>query len=282
MAPGASLQGPRQTTWGQHKKMVLPDYIVEAATRETDSSDLETLKDWVEESGGDINDVDEDGCTILNLSLIFDNPETVRWAIAHGADVNKPGDMDGDHPLYTAIGSAEVGFGLEAAAMLLDAGASIDARTTATIEGVYIAGETALSNAIDWLRYDRIDMAEKGLAYVKLLLRRGAKLDGCWGGRSAEECLRQIEDPSAFPEYEAAYSSTIPPTDATKETFIACKKLIANERRRRYLLQRKEILRLRSLALRGRAKPDALLAAVARLPNEMAWHVISYWRLGEV
>ena len=50
------------------KTMVLPGYIVEAATRETDSSDLETLKDWVEESGGDINDVDEDGCTILNLS----------------------------------------------------------------------------------------------------------------------------------------------------------------------------------------------------------------------
>ena len=47
--------------------MVLPGYIVEAATRETDSSDLETLKDWVE-FGGDINDVDEDGCTILNLS----------------------------------------------------------------------------------------------------------------------------------------------------------------------------------------------------------------------
>ena len=127
------------------------------------------------------------------------------------------------------------------------------------------------------LRYNRIDMAEKGLAYVSLLLRRGAKLDGCWGGRSAEDCLRQIEDPSAFPEYEAAYSSTIPPTDATKETFIACKKLIANERRRRYLLQRKEILRLRSLALRGRAKPDALLAAVVLLPNELAWHVLSFW-----
>ena len=72
-------------------------------------------------------------------------------------------------------------------------------------------------------------------------------------------------------------SSTIPPTDATREKFIACKKLIADERRRRYLLQRKKILRLRSLALRGRAKPDALLAAVARLPNEMAWHVLSFW-----
>ena len=44
--------------------MVLPGYIVEAATREPDASDqVETIRDWLE-NGGDINDVDEDGCTI--------------------------------------------------------------------------------------------------------------------------------------------------------------------------------------------------------------------------
>ena len=161
--------------------------------------------------------------------------------------------------------------------MLLDAGADIDARITAAVDGEHIAGETALSNAIDWFRYDRITMAEKGLAYVSLLLRRGAKLDGCWGGRSAEDCLRHIEDPSAFPDLEGAYTVTEPPTGATKEKLIACKKLIADERRRRYMLPRRAFLRLRSLALRGRAEPDALLAAVARLPNEMAWHVLSFW-----
>ena len=64
---------------------------------------------------------------------------------------------------------------------------------------------------------------------------------------------------------------------ATKGQFVACKKIIADERRRRYLLPRRAFLRLRSLALRGRAKPDALHAAVARLPNELAWHVLSYW-----
>ena len=95
--------------------------------------------------------------------------------------------------------------------------------------------------------------------------------------RSAEECLRHIEDPSAFPDLEGAYSVIELPTDATKEKFIACKKLIADERRRRYMLPRRAFLRLRSAALRGRAKPDALLAAVARLPNEMAWHVLSFW-----
>ena len=80
----------------------------------------------------------------------------------------------------------------------------------------------------------------------------------------------------AFPELEGAYSITRPPIK-TKAEFIACKKLIADERRRRYMLPRRAFLRLRSLALRGRAKPDSLLAAVARLPNEMAWHVLSFW-----
>ena len=31
------------------------------------------------------------------------------------------------------------------------------------------------------------------------------------------------------------------------------------------------------LALRGRAKPDSLLASVVRLPNELAWHVLTFW-----
>ena len=67
------------------------------------------------------------------------------------------------------------------------------------------------------------------------------------------------------------------PPSATKSQFVACKKLIADERRRRYMLPRRAFLRLRSLSRRGRAQPDALLAAVARLPNEMAWHVLSFW-----
>ena len=106
-------------------------------------------------------------------------------------------------------------------------------------------------------------------------------MDGCWGGRSAEDCLRQIEDPSAFPAFEGYYrqdanaESKLP--TATKKQFAACKKLIADERRRRYMLPRRAFLRLRSLALRERAEPNALLAAVARLPNEMAWHVLSFW-----
>ena len=90
--------------------------------------------------------------------------------------------------------------------------------------------------------------------------------------------LRHVEEPGAFPELEGAYSITRPPIK-TKAQFIACKKLIADERRRRYMLPRRAFLRLRSLSLRKRAKPaDTLLASVVRLPNELVWKVLAYWR----
>ena len=83
--------------------------------------------------------------------------------------------------------------------------------------------------------------------------------------------------PDAFPDHEDAYPITRQLID-TKAQFIACKKLIADERRRRYMLPRRAFLRLRSLAHRGRAKPaDPVLSSVVRLPNEMAWHVLSFW-----
>ena len=97
---------------------------------------------------------------------------------------------------------------------------------------------------------------------------------------SAEDCLRHVEDPIAFerrfPGLQGCYAITRPPT-TIKAQVTACKKLIADERRRRYMLPRRAFLRLRLLALRGRAKPDALLAAVVLLPNELAWHVLSFW-----
>ena len=45
-------------------------------------------------------------------------------------------------------------------------------------------------------------------------------------------------------------------------------------------LPRKRVLRLRSLAARGRAKDptDAIVARVFRLPNELCWHVLQFWR----
>ena len=50
-------------------------------------------------------------------------------------------------------------------------------------------------------------------------------------------------------------------------------------------LPREEVLRLRSLVIRGRARPrvrtraaDPIVARVVRLPNELVWKVLAYWR----
>ena len=50
-------------------------------------------------------------------------------------------------------------------------------------------------------------------------------------------------------------------------------------------MPRKEVLRLRSLVLRGRARArrtrgaDPVVARVLRLPNELVWKVLDYWRV---
>ena len=50
-------------------------------------------------------------------------------------------------------------------------------------------------------------------------------------------------------------------------------------------LPRRRVLSLRSLVARGRARPrvrtrgaDAVVGRVFRLPNEMCWHVLEFWR----
>ena len=159
---------------------------------------------------------------------------------------------------YTCGVPNPIGGGTDIINMLLDAGAEIDAKTPEAVYGVAIAGETALSTSLDWFRHED---AKTALRYVTLLLRRGASLDDCWGGMPAEECLRHIETPDAFgddinkiydPRGDASDASDVA-SRATDKDFIACKKLIADERRRRYLLPRKEILRLRTLVARHRA-----------------------------
>ena len=95
----------------------------------------------------------------------------------------------------------------------------------------------------------------------------------------AEECLRHIEDPDAFGNDINAILEQRDASMATNEDFIACKKLIADERRRRCVAKRKEVLRLRSLVVRGRAKKssDAMLEPSFRLPDGVLWNVLSFW-----
>ena len=80
------------------------------------------------------------------------------------------------------------------------------------------------------------------------------------------------------------------PALATDEHWLACKDLILGVRAagswRAYArLPRKRVLRLRSLMLRGRARPrrtrgaDPIVARAFKLPNEMVWKVLAFWRV---
>ena len=93
--------------------------------------------------------------------------------------------------------------------------------------------ESPLSTSLDWFRYDDVGWDETGLSYVSLLLRYGPDLDECWG---ATDRLRTAYGTSrirdAFPELEGDIRQNPRPV-ANNEAFLACKKLIADERRRR-------------------------------------------------
>ena len=92
-----------------------------------------------------------------------------------------------------------------------------------------------------------------------------------------------LYDRDALERYE-----TRCPALATDEHWLACKDLILGVRAagswRAYArLPRKRVLRLRSLMLRGRAKPRRggpnVVARTFKLPNEMVWKVLAFWRV---
>ena len=104
------------------------------------------------------------------------------------------------------------------------------------------------------------------------LLRAGAPLDATYRNMSAERMF-------------ALYQSGRPEL-AHDEHWVACTKLVDDIRAAggtwtAYRRQsRKDVLRLRSLMLRGRTKDaaDPIVARVLRLPNELCWHVLQFWR----
>ena len=269
--------------------MVLSDELSEAARVGADV-DFARITAYLN-AGGDVNDVDVDGETMLYMNITYeggdhhdvddldadDRLRIVRLLLARGADANIRSPFGGRTPLYQACNCEDRAFGLGAIRCLLEAGANIDQKRKHPHYNARLE-ESPLCASLDWFRRDQVRWSDIGLSYVSLLLRYGPDLDGCWGDRSVEDCLRHIEEPDAFPELGGTYHRTVPPVE-TKEQFLACKRLIADERRRRYLLQRKEVLRLRSLSIRGRAKKssDAILEPSFRLPDGVLWNVLSFW-----
>ena len=119
---------------------------------------------------------------------------------------------------------------------------------------------------------------------VTLLLRAGADLDSCFGGKSAlsvEDVLHGVE------QSERDDPHFHPPWNADNKTLKTIKELVAGVRREGSWLafrraEQKASFRLWWLVARGRATTaDPLLGRVAGLPNELRSKVLGYWCLAE-
>jgi len=173
---------------------------------------------------------------------------TMRWLLDHGADPHKR--ADDRTPLHRAGHYCRN----EAAVILLDAGADVDASRKHGVRPLH----------------DAIDCRCEGTALgtCKLLLSRGASLDvRTRKGRDAEAWARIINKPRLAALFAAvrAAGGWKPYVDAPRRELLALRR------------------ELPSLRERGRATPsdDRLYERLfhdARVPEEIFIHVLSYWR----
>ena len=250
--------------------MVLPRPIVYAAK----DGNLTAVREWLE-SGGDVNDTDGDGGTLL--LRVVGAPRVIseahldmaRLLLSHDADINKS-EKDSYTPLHCCAIYPEQSSRGPLIQLLLDAGANVNARNC--------DGETPLAIALFlsvWRNYN--DAARASLDMITRLLRAGAALDAIRGNNSSiEDLLREEGHRYRESSHYCALEALISDVRAAGSTWKGYVRALP-----------KELLRLRSLVARGRAREKvrtrrktpreiALLFAPA-FPNELFWRVLEYW-----
>ena len=249
--------------------MVLPRPIVYAAK----DGNLTAVREWLE-SGGDVNDTDGDGGTLLlrvfGSSATSDaHRDVARLLLSHGADINKS-ERDSYTPLHCcAIYPEQSGRG-PLIQLLLDAGANVNARNC--------DGETPLAIALFlsvWRNYN--DAARASLDMITRFLRAGAALDAIRGdNKSIEDLLREEGHRYRESSHYCALEALISDVRAAGSTWKGYVRALP-----------KELLRLRSLVARGRAREkvrtrrktprEIALLFAPTFPNELFWGIMTYW-----
>ena len=247
--------------------MVLPPELVEAAK----AGNVTAVREWLE-SGGDPNDTDSRGCTLL-LKVVITGEisdahlDVARLLLSHGADVNKS-DVDSFTPLHCCAIFPKQSSRGPLIQLLLDAGARVNATTG--------AGETPLAIALFLSVWRSPDYARASLDMITRLLRAGAGLDAIQRDKSAEDMLcdegHRYRGSSDYRALEALVSD-LRAAGSNWKSYVRAPP--------------KELLRLRSLVARGRAREKKRLRAktpreIALLfapsfPNELFWNVATYW-----
>ena len=246
--------------------MVLPIEIGDAAQ----DADRDRVIAWLD-AGGSINDVDEDGYTLVHSCVCGDRDSAyvdgrhvalLRQLIALGADVNIPTTRPGNrYGVYTALHEVARKYGqrqadLEMLSLLFRAGANVNARDSNDHTPLFVC-----------LPYP----SELRTTLITELLRAGASLDACHGDEAAEDIMQRHESGR--------------PSLAENEQWLATKRLVAGVRKygtfKKYMrAPHRDVLTVRGLAQRGHlSTSDSVLNFLARLgDNGVCWHILSFWR----
>ena len=265
--------------------MRIPDEVANAAKK----ADLDAVKAWLAQQTANIDKHrDKYGWTLLHLScldeLTADHIALAEYLLSCGANIDRCGKAHNGPVLHLACA---LHFRPESADMvgfLLRQGSDVNSKDT-------LHGATPLTKAIRHF-YQTSDYWSSGtniraLDCVVKLLRAGASLD--------DVGQLDISDPTSN-RIEAFLVDQVGtfPSLSSDEHFVACQAIIAGVRaagswrafrdaptnpwRAYERVPRKAVLRLRSLVARGRATTaNPVFKALFASPNEIVWHVLSFW-----
>ena len=250
--------------------MAVPMAILDAARL----GDRETVVAWLDSPGANVNAVAHDGVSLLMVVACRYGPdglptrdaeaslELARELLRRGADVN----LELVRPSFENVGAFEMSlsclnavfvsddaapeFVRDFACLLIDAGLQVSELQVFTLLQMFVNGQSSRCLAEIFFK----------------LLRAGAPMD------TAPTYFRTEETPVlAQDEHWSACRALAEGVEAAGGSWAGYRRT-----------QRKEVLRLRSLVLRGRARPhradDAIMKPIFRLPNELAWKVLGFWR----
>ena len=227
------------------------------------SSDMESLEAIL--AAVDVNARDEGGATLLHYALQrqASNPEVVRFLLQHGADPNVQPLTSDTTAGWTSLHYCASNSKAELAAMLLDAGAEVDAREFETIP-IVLDAWNAVESTTPLLQCFKNYHPVHTLSIVIVLLSRGAD--------------PYQRDETGNNAYTLAMKLPIYSLLFNVRSAGGWRKY-ANEPRARLLL-------LRTLTERGRATPPRgdVLARLfetrsrSALPPPVFFHVLTFWR----
>ena len=242
--------------------------LTEEIRRAAESGNLAAVREWLE-SGGDPNETDNTTSTLLmwvarGRHITDAKADVARLLLSHGADVNCA-TVDRYNSAHICAIYPEESTRGPLIQLFLDAGLNVNAKTD--------DAETPLGIALDCSMWHREDYSRACLDMVTKLLRAGSALDAIHGDKSAEDVLRQEQSDAP---YLHACKALISDYRAAGQTWKGYVRALP-----------KELLRLRSLVARGRAREKvrtrsktpreiALLFAPS-FPNELFWKIMKYW-----